>query len=157
MDPTRHYKLSTCPIWSLADNRIFFQVGCAMFAIGFLIPHKSYLTSFLSHVFISLAHIVMTFWGLLYICSPDVFGWNLFFFILNIIHAGYYLWKVWPVALQRELTDLYTTVFKPFDVKKQEFIDLCNIGKVCTLKNGECYAEEGITSTGNLSVVLYGK
>ncbi|WP_411026474.1 hypothetical protein, partial [Salmonella sp. s54395] len=79
------------------------------------------------------------------------------FFVIHFIHAGYFLWKLWPVALEMELSDLYTAVFKPFDVTKQEFIALCSMGKVCTLKNGECYAEEGVTPTGNLSVLLNGK
>lgn len=155
MDPD--YPLSSCPNWSFDYNRIYFQIGCALFAIGFLIPHKHYVTSLISHAFIAASHVVIVVWGIVHICSPDVFGWNLLFLLFNLVHGGFYLWKCWPVPLQRELTDLYTVVFKPFDVKKQDFVELCGIGKVCTLKNGECYAEEGITPTGNLSLVIYGK
>ncbi|KAJ8026849.1 Blood vessel epicardial substance [Holothuria leucospilota] len=151
-----HYPLSTCPSW-VTNNSIVFQLSCGLLTLGFLIPHRGVLTSFVAHLLIALGHIIFSLWGVVFVCSPDILGWNLLFALLHFVHIGYFAWRLRPVFLSRELKDLYQVVFKPFAVSKREFRNLSQMGKIYTLKNGECYAEEGKTSTGNLSIILYGK
>ncbi|XP_071801621.1 popeye domain-containing protein 3-like [Asterias amurensis] len=136
---------------------IVFQVACLLFVLGYLAPSTGFAAMFVMHAFLSFGFLTLSLWGLLYICAMDVFAWNLVFCLLNICHAGYLGYQVRPVQFTREERDLYNAVFKPFQVPRSVYRNLCDIGKTSSLKIGEHYAEQGRTPCNRLSIVIFGK
>ncbi|XP_038079121.1 popeye domain-containing protein 3-like [Patiria miniata] len=145
-----------CAVWEPIQS-IVFQVACLLFFLGYLAPSTGSAAMFVMHAFLSLGFITLSLWGLLYACAVDIFVWNLVFCILNICHAGYLGYQVRPIRFTREERDLYNTVFKPFQVPRIIYRDLCNLGKISSLKIGEHYAEEGRTPCNRLSIIIFGK
>ncbi|KAJ8788725.1 hypothetical protein J1605_022470 [Eschrichtius robustus] len=98
-------------------------------------------------------------WATLYRCALDIMIWNSVFLGINILHLSYLLFKKRPVKIEKELKSIYRRLFEPLRVPPDLFKRLT--GQFCmiqTLKKGETYAAEDITSVDDrLSILLKGK
>ncbi|XP_072035910.1 popeye domain-containing protein 3-like [Amphiura filiformis] len=146
----------SCTTWEPIQN-IVFQFAYVILFVSYVIPPSSLTATFAMHIFLILGFLCYACWGWLYECSLDIFIWNLLFATLNLCHAVYIAIRIRPVRLTGERSELYDTIFKPFRVPKHTFVELCQYGKISSLKIGEHYAEEGKTRCNRLSILISGK
>lgn len=101
--------LGSCHNWQEAQHTLF-QLANLCMVVSFLTP-----ASFRFHVLflrclLLLAFLLFLLWAGLFICMPDVLGWNLVFFLLNGAHIVWLLYRHLPSRLPVSHTALYTKV-----------------------------------------------
>ena len=90
--------LGSCHDWQAAQHTLF-QLANLCVAVSFLTT-----ASFRFHVLflrciLLLAFLLFLLWAGLFICMPDVLGWNLVFFLLNGAHIAWLVYRHLPSRL----------------------------------------------------------
>ncbi|XP_070568046.1 popeye domain-containing protein 2-like isoform X2 [Ptychodera flava] len=145
-----------CPEWETMQH-VIFQAANFLLLTAFLAPAHGLSAMLFLHVCLTIAFILLTFWGWFYICGPDVFAWNLGYTLLNSANAIYLFYRIRPVKLTQEQKDVYKNVFLPLKVPRHSFKELCKIGRAVSLTIGENYAVEGKSPCNRLSLLVMGK
>lgn len=146
-----------CETWLEAQHALF-QLANLCFAISFLTPSGFKYHCLFLRTLLLLGFSMFIFWSGLVVCMLDVLGWNIAFFIINLIHIIYLAYSTYPVKFHRELEDLYVKVFKPLKMTRFEFKALTKVGKRCNLAKGNIYAIEAVTNTNEkFSILLKGR
>ncbi|XP_061063333.1 blood vessel epicardial substance [Eubalaena glacialis] len=149
---------TTCENWKEIHHLVF-HVANIFFAIGLVIPTTLHLHMILLRGMLTIGCTLYIVWATLYRCALDIMIWNSVFLGINILHLSYLLYKKRPVKIEKELKSIYRRLFEPLRVPPDLFKRLT--GQFCmiqTLKKGETYAAEDITSVDDrLSILLKGK
>ncbi|KAK7108623.1 hypothetical protein V1264_016322 [Littorina saxatilis] len=147
----------SCLDWQDAQH-ILFQLANLCMAVSFLTPVSFRFHLLFLRCLLLLAFLLFLLWAGLFICMPDVLGWNLVFFLLNGAHIGWLLYRHLPSRLPASHAALYTKVFKPVRVTQEEFLDLCQLGSLQEMSKGGLYAVESLTRCGRrVSVLIKGR
>ncbi|XP_067558561.1 blood vessel epicardial substance isoform X1 [Pseudorca crassidens] len=149
---------TTCENWKEIHHLVF-HVANIFFAIGLVIPTTLHLHMILLRGMLTIGCTLYIVWATLYRCALDIMIWNSVFLGINILHLSYLLYKKRPVKIEKELKSIYHRLFEPLRVSPDLFKRLT--GQFCmiqTLKKGETYAAEDITSVDDrLSILLKGR
>ncbi|XP_059886155.2 blood vessel epicardial substance [Delphinus delphis] len=149
---------TTCENWKEIHHLVF-HVANIFFAVGLVIPTTLHLHMILLRGMLTIGCTLYIVWATLYRCALDIMIWNSVFLGINILHLSYLLYKKRPVKIEKELKSLYHRLFEPLRVPPDLFKRLT--GQFCmiqTLKKGETYAAEDITSVDDrLSILLKGR
>lgn len=99
-------------------------------------------------------------WSLLILnISLDTCVWQGVFFIINIFHGSYLLWKLRPIKFKsQEFEDLYQQVFASprSAMGRLDFMELSNLGYLRELDKGASFAEWG-SKVHSLSILMSGR
>ncbi|EFX82706.1 hypothetical protein DAPPUDRAFT_210626 [Daphnia pulex] len=96
-------------------------------------------------------------WGWFILCAFDTFLWNAFFLLINVVHVIYLLCSLKPPKFDKQVEEVYKTIFQPLKVSKQQFQKVVNCMKLIKpLKRGEHFAVEKVTRVETLSLLLSG-
>lgn len=101
--------LGSCHDWQAAQHTLF-QLANLCVAVSFLTT-----ASFRFHVLflrciLLLAFLLFLLWAGLFICMPDVLGWNLVFFLLNGAHIAWLVYRHLPSRLPLSHCAIYAKV-----------------------------------------------
>uniref|UniRef100_A0A0L8HBL9 POPDC1-3 domain-containing protein n=1 Tax=Octopus bimaculoides TaxID=37653 RepID=A0A0L8HBL9_OCTBM len=157
LNSTSYNGTESCDVWQDVQH-ILFQLGSLCMAFSFLTP-----ISFQYHILFLRCLLLFTFlfyilWAGVFICVPDILGWNCAFFCINIGHIFYLAYSMYPVHIHKDFEDVYAKLFKPLGVSRIEFKSLTRVGRLVYLRQGSVYATEGITPCGEkLSLLLRGR
>ncbi|XP_076466157.1 LOW QUALITY PROTEIN: popeye domain-containing protein 1-like [Babylonia areolata] len=149
--------LGSCEDWQEAQHTLF-QLANLCMAVSFLTP-----SSFRFHLLFLRCMLLLSFgllavWGALFMCMADVLAWNLLFFLLDLGHIVWLVYRHLPARLPQSHAALYTKVFKPVRVGQAEFLDLVRLGRLQPVTKGGLYAMEGLTPCAQrLSILLKGR
>ncbi|XP_067676720.1 blood vessel epicardial substance-like [Haliotis asinina] len=146
-----------CYTWEDAQHTVF-QLANLCMAISFLTP-----SSFQYHVFFLRCLLLVGFvffllWAGLFVCMLDILVWNAIFVAVNLGHIGYLTYVNFPVKMHDQMEDIYSKLFRPLKMSRQEFALICKLGTMMTVPKGSIYAVEGITNIGDkVSILVKGK
>ncbi|XP_067642303.1 blood vessel epicardial substance isoform X8 [Eurosta solidaginis] len=150
------WSIEQCVIWQ-RPHHLYFQLGNAFFLLAFLAPHGSFGALWL-RALILIGCTLMAMYGYLVECKPDVILWSVLFFLVNFIYLIIVLYRLRPVRFDKEIEGVYSSLFKPLRVTRQQFKKILNCMKLIrSLKYQEVYAQEKVTKVDSLSLVLSGK
>ena len=98
-----------------------FITANVLLAGGQLVPHHSTSLSLLARLLLSLAHLGFSAWALTQLCSGPIFCWHSLLGLVSLAKLSEALWRCWPARLSSAVTSLYTEVFQPLAVSKEDF------------------------------------
>jgi len=151
--------LSECPA---SQEPIYFSpvylTSNLLLAVGLLIPQTSPSCSVALRLFLSLSHLAAALWALTDLCSVPVFCWHVVLLLTSIAKFSETLWRCWPSAVPSNVLPLYSEVFLPLGVSKEDMMLLLKDSRVEDIKDeGTVWAKEGSMIEQSLSILLTGR
>lgn len=147
----------SCHKWQDAQHTLF-QLANLCMAVSFLTPSTFRFHVLFLRCLLLVSFLLFVLWAGLFICMPDVLGWNIVFFLFDAGHIGWLMYRQLPVGLPVTHVALFNKVFKPLRVSQSEFTELCQIGAVQSLCKGGLYAVECVTPCAQrVSILLKGR
>lgn len=144
-----------CAEW-LPINHFYFQLANTCLFLSYLAPAGLWGLIYLRLV-LAVASFFFALWGWVILCAFDTFLWNAFFTLINVVHGIYLLCSLRPVRFDKQVEEVYKTIFQPLKVSKQQFKKVVNCMKsIRPLKRGEHFAVEKQTRVESLSLLLSG-
>ncbi|XP_069139143.1 blood vessel epicardial substance-A-like [Argopecten irradians] len=149
--------LGRCSDWQDVQHALF-QLANLCLVLSFLTPTNFQHHAFFLRFVLGFGYLFFSVWAGIFVCMPDVLIWNCIFFIVNTGHLSYLIYRMFPTRFRSELDELYSKVFKPLKVTRQQFRDISNQGELYVLTRGTVYAKEGCTEGGRkLSILVKGR
>jgi len=147
----------SCSDWQDLQHALF-QLANLCLIVSFLTPSSFQHHAFFLRFILGFGYLFFTLWAGFFVCMPDVLGWNSVFFCVNLIHMLYLGYKMFPARFRSELDELYSKMFKPLKVSRQQFKDLSNLADLYVLTRGSVYAREEYTDCGEkVSLLVKGR
>lgn len=146
-----------CSDWVDVQHALF-QLANLCLVLSFLTPSSFQHHTFFLRFILGFGYLFFSVWAGAFVCMPDVLIWNCVCFVVNLAHFCYLAYRMFPTRFRSELDELYSKVFKPLKVSRQQFHDLSDIGELYVLTQGTVYAKEGGTAGGQkLSILVKGR
>lgn len=137
-------------------NHTYFQLANVFLAFSYLVPNSLKGLIVLRFV-LGAAGFFFMLWGGTILCSPDTFGWNLAFMIINFGHVCNLLWTTRPISFSSEHEICYQNVFELLGVARWQYKVMAQLGVVRELKKDFVYAKEDETDGPDISIVIRGR
>lgn len=152
----QNFIAAQCDTMSLQP--FYYHIGCAFFLLAFLAPSYRYGTALYMRCMLTFGCILFLMWSYLVECRPDVLLWTLLFIFVNILHMALLICKLRPVKFEKEIEEVYVSLFQPLRVSRRRFKKILKCLKtVRKFKSQEIYVQEKISKVDSLSLVLSGK
>ena len=148
--------LSTKCNW-LPANQFLFQLANIFLVFTYFVKPNGLFGLLQLRASLTMAGLCFGIWGGMVICSFDCMLWNSAFAVGNAIHLVYLMWKMTPKKFSDDQEALYMEIFKPVGVKRFQFQELVKIVKLISFHAGEYYAEQGITESDHIGILLEGR
>ncbi|OWF52518.1 blood vessel epicardial substance-A-like [Mizuhopecten yessoensis] len=149
--------LGGCSDWQEVQHALF-QLANLCLVLSFLTPTNFHHHAFFLRFILGFGYLFFSIWAGIFVCMPDVLSWNCLFFVVNTGHLSLLLYRMFPTRFRSELDELYSKVFKPLKVTRQQFKDISDQGELYVLTRGTYYAKEGCTEGGRkLSILVKGR
>lgn len=147
----------SCLDWQEAQHSLF-QLANLVMAVSFLTPPSFRFHLLFLRCLLLLAFLLFVLWAGLFICMPDVLGWNLVFSVINGAHIAWLFYTHLPTRLPATHSGLFAKVFRPLRVTQNDFLELTDLATLSELHKCGLYALEGITCCGHkVSILLKGR
>ncbi len=140
----------------LPAHHILFQAANICFIITYLAPNGKYCILFM-HSMLAFGFLLISTWTWNVICNTSLFVWNFIFLIVNLGQTFYLIYTMRKIKFQKELEEIYATMFEPVMISRALFKKLASIGQIMILHAGEAYAMENLTRTDRLGLLIMGK
>jgi len=147
---------SPCLQWTQL-NHVYFQIANVFLLLSYMASGGIHGMIYL-RLMLALGSAFLAIWAWLVICAFDTFLWNAIFTVINVVHGAYLLFTLRPVRFDKQVEEVYRTIFEPLKVSKQQFKKVVNCMKsIRPLKRGEHFAVERQTKADTLSLLLSGR
>jgi len=156
LDTTQLLYQPHCPGW-VPLHHVCFQAAHALLLLSSFVPGSSSGFLFL-RVAQATAFSLLTGWGWAVACGLDITVWSA---LIAFVHISLVLRSIWvwrSSRLSKDMEHVYTQLFQPLKVTRDQFKTLLNAKKdVRKLSTKEMIIEEKVSRVDSLSLVLEGR
>lgn len=147
-----------CELWNGTFTPMFHSAN-VVFGAAFLVPQSFALSLLALRTLVTFALVLTVVWAAGTVCrAPDMFLWNCCFAVINFIHLLILIKKHFPTFVSKDMTDLYTKVFRPLQINKKDFRLLTKECHKKTLNVGQFFCLERWTNVEDkLHILMSGK
>lgn len=136
-------------------NHTYFQLANLFLAFTYFVPNSMKGLIFM-RLFLGSAGFCFTMWAGVILCSPDTFGWNFIFMIINFAHVIYLLYTMRPIKFPEEQEVIFGNMFESLGVARWQFKLVASIAEKREWSQNEAIATEDLTMCEDLCIVTSG-
>ena len=146
-----------CDTWASSQHALY-QLANFCFVVAFLAPNTLSFHCLILRSLLCVGSFCLVLWSGIISCYPDILGWCIANFFINLFFLVLAIYKNFPVRFDPKLEQLYLKTFFPMKMTRTQFKELTRTGQLRQLPGGALYASEGSTTAGEkLSVLLTGR
>jgi len=140
----------------LPVNHVFFQIANVFLVLTYVINPSSLFGLLQLRLALTMAGFFFGVWGGTVLCSIDCMSWNSAFAIGNAVHIVFLLFKLRPICFHGDHEMIYKAIFEPVGVKRFQYKELALLGQRLCFQGDEMYAEQGVTKSDHIGIVVVG-
>ena len=137
-------------------NHTYFQLANLFLAFTYLVP-STIKGLIVLRLCLGIAGFFFCMWAGIILCSPDTFGWNFVFMIINFGHVAYLLYNMRPIKFLVEHEVLYSSLFEHSHVARWQYKLIGTIGVVQKFEKDVVIAIERETEGDSISILTSGR